>query len=347
APGTQFKSYCDGVYMSTSPLGDYTVAPENPCSSRPEGFIAGAGHSSTFQDLYGNYWHVSTMTISQKHMFERRLGLFPMFFDEDGDLSTWTGFGDFPFVMPRKKITGIKDIQPTGMLLSYKKPLEVSSEASEHPKTFASDEDIRTYWSAKTGEKGEWVAMDLQKPCTVTSVQINFAEHETQLFGRSPEAYHQYLLEYSSNNKTWRTLEDKRRNTTDVPHDYIELRAPVKARYIRLTNYHMPTGTFALADLRVFGHGGGKIPAEIRTVHITRSATDKCVATLKWEKHPDAIGVMIRYGTRRDHLYHAYQVMDADSLTIRSLNGASKYYFSIDAFNENGIRKGSTITEVE
>ncbi|HLP16971.1 MAG TPA: family 43 glycosylhydrolase, partial [Bacteroidota bacterium] len=47
APGTQFKSYCDGVYMSTSPLGDYTVAPENPCSSRPEGFIAGAGHSST------------------------------------------------------------------------------------------------------------------------------------------------------------------------------------------------------------------------------------------------------------------------------------------------------------
>ncbi len=127
-PGTQFKSYCDGVYVSDKPLGPFRMAPNNPFSSKPEGFIGGAGHSSTFKDRYGNYWHISTLTISQKHMFERRLGLFPTFFDKDGNLYTYTGFGDFPFIMPRKKISSPDELFPKWMLLSYKKPVTVSSE---------------------------------------------------------------------------------------------------------------------------------------------------------------------------------------------------------------------------
>lgn len=345
-PGTQFKSYCDGLYISDKPLGDYTLAPNNPCSSKPEGFIAGAGHSSTFQDKYGNYWHISTMTISQKHMFERRLGLFPMFFDKDGELYTYTGFGDFPIIIPRKKISGPNEVSSHWMLLSYNKPVEVSSELSDHPKHYAADEDIRTYWSAKTGDKGEWISMDLQKECTVNAVQINYAENETQLFGRNPDAYYQYLLEYSIDNKTWQPLADKTENKSDVPHDYIELRTPVKARFIRFTNYRIPSGTFALADLRVFGKGKGTIPSKIRKLNIVRSATDKCVATLHWKKSADAVGFNIRFGTQKDKLYRQYQVLGNDSITIRSLNSLSKYYFTIDAFNEVGLRKGGKVITV-
>ncbi len=208
-PGTQFKSYCDGVYVSDKPLGPFTLALNNPCSYKPEGFIAGAGHSSTFQDIYGNYWHVSTMTISQKHMFERRLGLFPMFFDKDGELYTYTGFGDFPFKVPTKKITNPEELSPHWMLLSYKKPVEVSSELPGHPKSYAANEDIRTYWSAKTGDKGEWIVMDLQKDCDVNAVQIDYAENNTDIYGRNPDIYYQYLLEYSADNTTWNTLADK------------------------------------------------------------------------------------------------------------------------------------------
>ncbi len=105
APGTEFKSYSDGLYVADKPLGPFTLASHNPVSYKPEGFAASAGHSSTFQDKYGNYWHVSTMTISQKHMFERRLGLFPAFFDKDGVMYVYTGFGDFPIKIPTKKIT--------------------------------------------------------------------------------------------------------------------------------------------------------------------------------------------------------------------------------------------------
>ena len=347
APGTEFKSYCDGLYISDKPLGDYSLAPNNPCSSKPEGFIAGAGHSSTFQDKYGNYWHISTMTISQKHMFERRLGLFPMFFDKDGELYTYTGFGDFPFKIPKKKIQSPNELFPGWMLLSYNKPIEVSSELPGHPKKYAADENIRNYWSAKTGNKGEWISIDLQKKCTINSIQINYAENETQIFGRNSEIYYQYLLEYSSDNKTWRILVDKTKSKSDVPHDYIELQIPIQARFIRLTNYHVPGGTFALAGLRVFGNGGGTIPSKINKFDIIRAATDRCVVNLKWNKSPEATGFNIRYGTRKNKLYQNYQVLGADSITIRNLNSLSKYYFTIDTFNENGISIGNGIREVE
>jgi xylan 1,4-beta-xylosidase len=345
-PGTEYKSYSDGVYVSDKPLGPFTLATHNPVSYKPEGFIAGAGHSNTFQDKYGNYWHISTMTISQKHMFERRLGLFPTFFDKDGELHVYTGFGDFPFKMPSKKIASPDELFPGWMLLSYNKPVEVSSELSNHPKNYATDEEIRSFWSAQTGNKGEWISMDLQKECTVNAVQINYAENDTKLMGRQPDIYYQYLLEYSSDNKNWKVLTDKTGNRTDVPHDYLELKTPVKARYIRLTNHKMPDGTFALAGLRVFGKAGGKIPSIAENLNIAR-LEDRCVAKLTWKKSPDAVGYNIRFGTSKDKLYHTYQVLGTDSVTINSLNSTQKYYFAIDAFNENGVTKGKNIVEVK
>ena len=342
-PGTEYKSYSDGVYVSEKPMGPFTLAAHNPFSYKPEGFVAGAGHSSTFQDKYGNYWHISTMTISQKHMFERRLGIFPTFFDNDGEMFVYTGFGDFPFKVPAKKISDPTELFPNWMLLSYNKPVEVSSELSNHPKNLATNEDIRTFWSAKTGDKGEWISMDLQKESTVNAVQINYAENETKIMGRQQGIYYQYLLEYSNDGKIWKTLADKTQNQTDVPHDYIELAKTVKARYIKLTNYKVPDGTYAIAGLRVFGNGNGKAPSEVKNLSLKRLETDRCVVDLSWTKIPAAVGYNIRYGTSKDKLYHNYQVLGTESLIIRSLNAFQKYYFTIDAFNESGITKGTDI----
>ncbi|MEJ2054383.1 MAG: discoidin domain-containing protein [Calditrichaceae bacterium] len=183
--------------------------------------------------------------------------------------------------------------------------------------------------------------MDLGKECTINAVQINYAENETQIFGRKSEIYYQYLLEHSNDGKSWSILADKTNNKTDIPHDYIEIINPVKARFVRLTNYHMPSGTFALAGLRVFGNGGGEAPSAVNGFKIDRLETDRCIANLNWEKSPDATGVNIYFGNNKDKLYHNYQVIGADSVTIRSLNSLLKYYFSIEAFNENGISERS------
>ena len=77
-----------------------------------------------------------------------------------------------------------------------------------------------------------------------------------------------------------------------------------------------------------------------------RSETDRCVVKLNWDKTPGAIGYTIRYGIQKDKLYQNYQVFGGDSLIIRSLNGLQKYYFTIDAFNENGITQGKNIIEL-
>jgi xylan 1,4-beta-xylosidase len=109
----------------------------------------------------------------------------------------------------------------------------------------------------------------------------------------------------------------------------------------------MPSGTFALAGLRVFGNGGGNAPSAVNGFKIDRLETDRCIANLKWDNTPDAVGVNIYFGIQKDKLYHNYQVIGADSVTIRSLGSLSKYYFSIEAFNENGISQKSEIIEVD
>ena len=131
------------------------------------------------------------------------------------------------------------------------------------------------------------------------------------------------------------------------PHDYIELAKQVKARYIKLTNYHVADGTFALAGLRVFGNGGGKAPSEVQNLSLKRSETDRCVVDVSWPKIQGAVGYSIRYGTSKDKLYQNYQVLGTEKVTIRSLNARQKYYFTIDAFNENGITKGKGIIELK
>ncbi len=348
-PGTEFKSYADGLYVGDNPLGPFKIAENNPFSYKPEGFIAGAGHSSTFQDKWGNYWRVSTMVISVKHMFERRLGLFPAFFNADGTFYTYTGFGDFPHIVPNKKMKGPEDYQPAWMLLSYNKPVEVSSALTDHPKENVTGEEIRKYWGAQTGNKGEWAMVDLQGQYKVRAVQVNFAEEGTTILGssvgRSDSIYYQYLLEYSTDKTTWKTLADKSASKTDVPHDYVELSAPVTARYIRITNYHAPDGKFALSGLRIFGKGTGKVPGPVSSFTVIRDTADERNVTLTWTKIPGAVGYNIRYGPTPNKLYENYQVFDTGSVTIHSLNKQQQYYFTIDAFNENGVTKGKKTSE--
>ncbi|MDR0845398.1 MAG: family 43 glycosylhydrolase [Tannerella sp.] len=345
-PGTEFKSYADAVYVSEQPLGPFTLAKVNPFACKPEGFANGAGHGSTFQDKYGNYWHIGTVTISVKHMFERRLSLFPVFFDPEGEMLACTTFGDYPFIVPDRAVTDVHTLSAGWMLLSYNKPVVVSSALADHPSQNAVNEDIRTCWSAETGNPGEFIAVDLGEPSVVHAVQINFAEQNTTLQGRNDLIRHQYLLEYSDDGEKWKTLIDKSENTIDAPHDYIHPVTPVKTRFIRLTNVKVPDGTLAVSGLRVFGTCDKQPAQAVSTLHAER-LEDRRVIELQWEKSSGATGYNIRFGTRPDRLYQNYQVYGQNKLTIRSLHTGEPYFLAIDAFNENGVTAGQTIINIK
>ena len=106
---------------------------------------------------------------------------------------------------------------------------------------YAVNEDIKTYWSAKSGAKGEYIISDLGEKSTINAIQINYADQDVELMGK-PETTtgHKYVLYYSDNNKDWKILLDKSKNTKDVPHDYIELEKSIRARYVKMVNIQMP-----------------------------------------------------------------------------------------------------------
>jgi len=346
-PGTEYKSYSDGVYVAENPLGPYTLQKHNPFSSKPEGFAAGAGHGSTFSDPYGNWWHIGTMTISVKHMFERRLGLFPVFLDDNGTFYCSTWFGDYPFTIPKKKINSPEELFPGWMLLSYNKTVEVSSEIDSLPARNMTDENIRTYWAAASGNAGENALLDLGENFDVSAVQINFAEHNTKLFGRKEGLKHRYTLECSSDKTNWKTLCDQSEAESDLTHNFISLEEKAVCRYLRITNIEVPGGHFALSGFRVFGLGHGTPPDKVEHLNAIRNSNDRRSITLSWNKSAGAKGYNIRYGVEKDQLYQNYQVYGDTSLTINSLNAESNYWFSIEAFNVNGISTAEEIKSVE
>lgn len=342
-PGTEFKSYADGVYVAERPLGPYHLQAHNPFAYKPEGFAAGAGHGNTFMDNYGNYWHIGTMTISQKHMFERRLGLFPAFFDGDGTMYSITRFGDYPLMIPDKKINAFEDIFPGWMLLSYKKELTVSSSVDSLPASHMTDENIRSYWSAATGDAGEYALLNLGDAYDVYALQLNFAEHQSKVLGRVEGLAHRFTVEYSNDGDKWTMLVDKSKNDTDNSHVYVQLPEKVACRYLKLTNVQVPDGHFAISGFRVFGHGGGELPADVSDFKAVRDASDLRRVHLAWSKTNDASGYMIAYGVAPDKLYQHYMVYEDTTVSINSLNAGLDYYFSIEAFNENGIGKKTTV----
>lgn len=70
---------------SDSVNGGFVEQPYNPVSLKVGGFIGGAGHSCVFKDKYENWWQVTSMWVGNHDEFERRIGLFPVSFDERGE----------------------------------------------------------------------------------------------------------------------------------------------------------------------------------------------------------------------------------------------------------------------
>lgn len=353
APGTEFSGYADGVVVSDHPLGPFIPQAHNPFSFKPGGFARGAGHGSTFQDTKGNWWHVSTTVIAVKNSFERRLGLWPAGFDKDDVLYSNTAFGDYPHRIPRDtNVNGHTDFRMdpsfTGwMLLNYNKPVTVSSTLGGYLPNNAVDENIKTYWSAVTSNKGEWIQSDLGTVSTVNAIQINYADQDAPFMGKQLDIYHQYILRYSTDGKRWQVLADKSHNKTDVPHDYIALPEPVKARYVRLENIHMPGGKFAISGLRVFGNGNGQTPDTVKSFMVLRTEKDKRSAWIKWQPVDNAYAYNIYFGTAPDKLYGCIMVHNANEYYFKGMDKLQPYYYSIVAINENGISAGSKVVKAE
>lgn len=343
APGTQYRIYGDGVYTSDTPLGPYTYVENSPFSFKPGGFIGGAGHGHTFQDKYGNYWHVASMTISVRHMFERRLGLFPAYMSRDMNIQAHTVLTDYPFIVPDKK-TDIEnnDCSVSWNILSHGKQVSASSALPGYEAEKAADEKIETWWAAASGRKSEWWSVDLGKIMRVNAIQVNFADHGFTLKATDIPPFYQYYIECSDDNVNWETIIDRTFNIRDMPHELIVLDMPVKTRYVRIVNTKDMSGVFSLFDLWVFGNGLGNAPQKVPVLQVERDNKDTRIIRFGYDKVDDANGYIIHWGVKPGQLKNAVMIYD-NTFEGRFFNRDSEYYFTIDNFNENGITRGKKV----
>lgn len=350
-PGTEYNTYSDGVYVSDKPLGPFIRQTSNPFSSKPGGFITGAGHGSTIADKYGNYWHASTMRISVNHSFERRVGLFPAGFDKDGVLFCNQNFADYPIRIPDGRFDP-QAVGPEWMLLSYRKPATASSTAAGSDPALAVNEDIRTWWSAADAAPGQWLMVDLERQSDVRAIQVNLADQDVAVtfpaesYGDDRGTRHielesqisHYNIEMSDDGEYWTRLETVVR---ECSNGYYEFSQGVNTRYVRIVGGKLPYDQpLRISGLRVFGNGSGEKPAKAAAT--VRHAGD-LDAEVCWQHIPAAQGCNIRYGTAPDKLYQSWLVYDANKVKLSTLIKGQTYYICVDSFNENGITTGDVI----
>ena len=343
-PGTVSQWYCDTVMEGDSPVGPFRHVDYAPVSLKAGGFMGSAGHSCVFQDNHGNWWRVTTMWIGVHDLFERRLGLFPVRFDAEGRMYTDTALGDYPQIMP----AGPRDPRQSPLagwwVLSAGKKCTASSSLDGHPPDAAADENVRTWWSAQTGNAGEWFEMDLGKSCRVHAVQVNFAEQDCHapLCGwltitTSINCWCRRMVSSGVRCSTRARTSSRCRMTT----------SRCRSRS-RCDSSGWPTcGCRRAASSRCVTCGSSATVAErLRRSRpawkSSRHADDDRNVSLTWTPAAGAEGYLIRYGIAPDKLWQCVQVQGGSKkeLTLHTLNRGVGYHFRVDAFNDSGLTPG-------
>jgi len=369
APGTQFNVYGDGVYIGESPIGPFEYMKSNPMCFKPGGFTNGAGHGITVKQTNGQYWHFATMALASNSHWERRLCMFPTYFDQEGLMYSDTQFGDYPRFAPNHPT---KAGQHCGwMLLSYKGKVTVSSSQMQIRKSTSTDDDYeitnmplktdtegqilsevltdespKSFWVAEANDNKQWVKIEMLHPGKIYAFQLNFHDQESGIYTRTEGLHHRYIIEVSEDNKNWKKVVDKSNSFKDTPNAYVVLNQPVKAKYVRYKNISVPGKNLAMSEIRIFGLGFGKKPTTVKDFRINRK-DDKRDALLQWKSVSGAQGYNIRWGIAPDKLYQSWMVYDVNELLMRCLDRDTPYYFTIEAFNENGNSEKSTILKVD
>ena len=338
APGTEYNVYSTGVYVADAPMGPFTYAPYNPVAYKPGGFMQGAGHGNTFQDVFGNWWNTGTPWVAVNWNFERRIGLHPAGFDGDGQMYVDTRFGDFPHWLPSKARRSSQETFTGWMLLSYRKTVMASSTRDTFPAQNVTDENPRTFWVAGQNRPGEWLTIDLGRVYDVRAIQVNYADYKSGLFASDSNVVTRFRLAASRDGQRWATIADLSRDKRDRPNAYLEMSAPTRARFIRYEHVKVSAANLAVSDIRVFGTGSGGPPAVPAGLSATRER-DERNAVIEWRPVPGVVGYNIRWGISPTKLYQTYQrfVDQGTTLELRALTVGQQYWVAIESFDENGV----------
>jgi hypothetical protein len=309
------------------------------------------------------------MALASNAQWERRLCMFPTYFDNEGLMYSNTEYGDYPrFGSDHPTKAG----QHNGwMLLSYKGNVTVSTSLMQIMKFTSNDDDVKvtelplekntngdiiskvltdenpkTFWVAEVNDDKQWITIEMLNSGKIHALQLNFHDHESAIYTRVEDLRHRFNIEVSEDGESWQTVVDRNNSNRDAPNAYIVLDKPVNAKYVRYNNVEVPGANFAMSEFRVFGLGLANAPEKVTGFNIKRE-TDRRDVAFTWNPVNGAQGYNIRWGIAPEKLYQSWLVYDTNEHFMRCLDRDTPYYFSIEAFNESGISEKNEIIFVQ
>lgn len=249
--GTQFSTYAMGAYRGKEPLGEFTPQRRNPVSRNLNGLATGGGHGGFVKDAAGRFWIFYTIPVCIDHDMERRIGMDPAGFDENGDLYALTGC-DVPQWNPGVKENPEQGNQTDLFPVTVGKPLEVSSYAPGQRARYAVDDSLKTWWQPDPSDPAPTLTVDLRGEYDCAALRLCWKDIGLYLDGGVVSGPYRYRLE-GFVGTDWKTLVDASENDVDLTVDYRCF--PVRrCSLIRLTILESPVGiTPGLLQLTVFG----------------------------------------------------------------------------------------------
>ena len=275
ASGTQWKTYAEGYYTATSPLGPYTYAANNPLLRKTEGLVTGTAHGSIVQAPDGEWWQFYTIVLSNPPG-GRRIGMDRVSFDEDGLM--YCTVTDSPQPAPgfsAKPDTKTSIPVTINKMRAMNALSKCSSEQEGWPAAYAVDDYSGTLWRPAADDAQPQLVIELS-PATrfdvvqlfqVDGMRILFGSGARRGFGMRGAALpvYKFKLETSLDGEHYTTALDCTGNSVSRDTFYEDF-APVRARFVRLTVTDWPKeGPLGVIDFTVFGYADGHEPAAVAT----------------------------------------------------------------------------------
>ncbi|MDI1248295.1 MAG: family 43 glycosylhydrolase [Lacunisphaera sp.] len=252
-PGTALGTYALGTYKGSSPLGDFVYQNKNPVLRKPFGVVPGSGHGSIVRGPNDTLWAFVTSVVGNYHVFERRVGLFPVGIDSEGDL-VGLAVRDVPQHAPGTLAHPEKGNEAGWLPVSVRTIATASSVAPGRTADYAMDDSARTWWQPADNDESPALTLDLKSTYEVAAVRVLWSEpgldHEK---GVLPGPVRYRVLAQASRNAEWRTVVDCSENTTDLLIDYRTFET-AQARRMKLEIVGAPAGVgIGVLEFTVFG----------------------------------------------------------------------------------------------
>lgn len=256
-PGTEYRSYVMAAYYSDEgPLTGFVCQKRNPVTKSRHGLVSGAGHGCIQHGPNGSLWAFYTMTHCVFHPYERRIGMDPVYVDENGELYC-------PKVtdIPRLGATevGCNDTDNSTDVLPitffHRQCAKSSSHIQGRETMYAFDESVLTWWQPTDDDEAPTLTVDVRGQYICEAVRIIWREVNLNYNeGILPGAI-KYVVEGREflNKGEWKTLLDMSDNTEDMVVDYHTF-APTVCRELRLRILGAPKNlSIGVTSFTVFG----------------------------------------------------------------------------------------------